>query len=306
MLSKQVRVSLLAGAAALGLGLAGCSGSNNATGPTTQGASLTQAQADSIGSGIAQDVQSETEGATLTGIGGSPGSFFIGPLPGGLPNLHFGMQQCIPTVSPTPVVDSDSDGVPDSVRVDFTGCITSTPFMSLTLSGTIDVIDPTATIKDHARKRVYTDFTRTRVNILRGDSSETVQNGIELVYADTSTIERSEPDFKSVHVFANGDSAVHTRTWSSTFTADVVGSIQRDAPLPSGTWNITGSSSWVRGDHSRSFAITTNPVLHYNASCTVAPKFDAGTLTAVVTKGGAAQTITVQFTACGQYTVTKS
>jgi hypothetical protein len=289
---------------ALGLGLAGCS-KDTGTGPLSQSTSLTQAQADSIGAGLASDVQSEVEGATLTGIGGSPASFFVGaPLAGG-PSLHFG-SFCTPAVSPTPVVDSDSDGVPDSVRVDFTGCVSSSPFMSLTLSGTIDIIDPTATVKDHARKRVYTDFTRTRVNLFRGDSSETVVNGTELVYADGSTIQRSAPDFRSAHIFANGDSAVFLHSWSSTFTADVAGSIQHDAPLPSGTWDITGSSSWTRGDHTRSFDITTNPVLHYNASCTVAPKFDAGTLTAVVTKGGATQTITVQFTACGQYTVTKS
>jgi hypothetical protein len=36
------------------------------------------------------------------------------------------------------------------------------------------------------------------------------------------------------------------------------------------------------------------------------PRFDAGTLTAVVTRNGATSTVTVQFTACGTYTVTRS
>jgi hypothetical protein len=52
--------------------------------------------------------------------------------------------------------------------------------------------------------------------------------------------------------------------------------------------------------------VTTNPALHYNATCTVVPRFDAGTLTAVVTRNGATSTVTVQFTACGTYTVTRT
>ena len=58
------------------------------------------------------------------------------------------------------------------------------------------------------------------------------------------------------------------------------------------------------GPHSYSLSVTTNPQLHYNASCTKAPRFDAGTLTAVITRANATATVTIQFTGCGQYTVT--
>jgi hypothetical protein len=52
--------------------------------------------------------------------------------------------------------------------------------------------------------------------------------------------------------------------------------------------------------------VTTNPQLHFNATCTVEPRLDAGTLMAVVTKNGVTTNVTIQFTACGQYTVTRS
>ena len=43
-----------------------------------------------------------------------------------------------------------------------------------------------------------------------------------------------------------------------------------------------------------------------NATCTVAPRFDSGTLTAAVMRGGATMHVVITFTACGQYTVTRS
>ena len=88
--------------------------------------------------------------------------------------------------------------------------------------------------------------------------------------------------------------------------ADQAGSIQMGSPLPSGNWSVSGSSTLTSGTNSYSLSVSTSDPLHYNASCTVEPRFDSGTLTAVVTKGTASTTVTIQFTACGQYTVTRS
>src|SRR5438309_438390 len=92
----------------------------------------------------------------------------------------------------------------------------------------------------------------------------------------------------------------------STFTADAAGSIQPDARLPSGTLSIDGTSTWTHGTNSYALTVSTNPVLHYNASCTARPKFDAGTLKTTVTRNSTTSTVTIAFTACGQYTVTRS
>jgi len=69
---------------------------------------------------------------------------------------------------------------------------------------------------------------------------------------------------------------------------------------------INGSSTYTSGTNNYSLSVSTNPPLHHNAGCTVQPRFDAGTLTASVTKNGTTSHVTIQFTACGQYTVTRS
>src|SRR2546426_6681937 len=85
--------------------------------------------------------------------------------------------QCLPTVSPTPVADADKDGVPDSVRFDYSGCVISHPLAIDSLSGTIDLIDPTKLTADHAVERVFTDLKRVRVNLVSGAKTSVTENG---------------------------------------------------------------------------------------------------------------------------------
>src|SRR5205814_5510718 len=108
------------------------------------------------------------------------------------------------------------------------------------------------------------------------------------------------------YTFASGTTASHVRKWLATFAADQAGSIQMGSRLPSGTWTISGSSTYTSGTNSYSLSVTTSDPLHYNTSCSVEPRFDSGTLTAVVTKGTVSTTVTITFTACGQYSVTRS
>jgi hypothetical protein len=70
--------------------------------------------------------------------------------------------------------------------------------------------------------------------------------------------------------------------------------------------NIAGTATFTRDTNSFALTVSTDPVLHYNAACTVRPKFDAGTLKATVTKNGATSNVTIAFTACGTFTVTRS
>src|SRR5438105_2774013 len=177
-----------------------------------QNAVLTQPQANAVAEVVATDAASLVGGATLDAATGMP--FAVAPMPGA-PAMATSSASCTPTRSPSPPTNSDGDPVPDSVRIDFTGC---------TFSG----------------------------------------------------------------------------------VAHQAGSIQMGSPLPSGNWSVSGSSTLTSGTNSYSLSVSTSDPLHYNASCTVEPRFDSGTLTAVVTKGTASTTVTIQFTACGQYTVTRS
>lgn len=289
-----MRLGLIA--AVLALGAAACA--PEGTAPTT--ALLSQSQADSIAEQVAFDAEDENAGATMSGVtgDGAAASFAgLGPL---------GLARCAPTRTPAAPGDADSDGVPDSVRIDFTGCVLAFPLETDTVRGTIDVLDPTALLADHAVKRIFTGLTRVRVHAISGKVTSEIRNGTRMTRRDASTIENTETNFRTDYVFRNGGTATHVKTWTATFTADVAGAIQPEHPLPSGSWSIGGTSSWTRGASMYALTVTTSPLLHYNASCTVAPRFDSGTLVAVVVRGSRTANVSIQFTGCGVYTVTRS
>jgi hypothetical protein len=283
-------------AAALVLGVTACA--TDGTAPSTL--LLTQAQADSIAEQLTFDAEDENSGATMS-AGASVNAAASLAAPG-----VAGLTQCTPTRTPASPGDADGDGVPDSVRIDFTGCVLSFPFETDTLRGTVDVLDPTASVPDHAVERIFTGLARVRVYTISGKFTSETRNGTRLTSRDATTLTHTETNFRTDYVFRNGGTATHVKTWTSRFTADVPGSIQTDQPLPSGSWSIGGTSSWTRGANTYSLTATTSPPLHYNATCTTAPRFDAGTLTVAVARNARNATVTIQFTACGQYTVTRS
>lgn len=259
---------------------------------------LTQAQADSVGDVVTADVQNELDVATVSnGLGFIPGAP-VGPLTG--PPTF-----CVPQISPNPPADADADRVPDSVRIVFDNCVIGFNSQD-TVRGTIDVVDPTPTITDRSIKQAFTDFERIFIDRHGHEASLSV-NGTREVIRDSAEISQSSTDFSTVYKFADGDSVADLRNWAIAFTADVPGSIQRDAPLPSGTLTINGSSTLTFNDSTVfALAVTTPTTLHRDATCTERPQFDAGKIVAVVTRHGTTATITVEFTACGQFTVTKS
>jgi len=299
---RTIRQSLLAFAGATAaLVLVTACNNESGTAPTTP--LMSQAQAESLATTVVADIAGEIGTATMDGAGGLAAT---APFAASAPAGSATTTQCIPTETPTPIVNSDNDGVPDSVRFDYTGCVISRPLSIDSISGTIDLIDPTKLVADHAVERVFMDFKRITVRLVSGATSSVTDNGTRMASHDGTTLQSSETNFRTDYVYGNGSTAEHVRTWESIFTADVAGSIMRDALLPSGTWSINGTSSWTRGQRSYSLTVTTNPALHYNASCTAAPRFDAGKLTAVVVRNGQTVTVTIEFTACGVYTVSRS
>lgn len=281
--------------ALLALGAAACM--DDSAGPGQP--ALSNAQADSLAEMLVMDADAEIDGATST----SAASGFAVTAPGA---ASLNASICLPTLSPTPVVNTDGDRAPDSLRIAFGNCANTWPFHVDSISGTIDLIDPAPAVAGAGLKTVFTGLTHKRVFTISGLWTSIALNGVRLATRDASVLQHSVTDFSTDYVFRNGGTASHDRTWTSTFTADVAGSILADSPLPSGTWNVSGTSSWTRGARSHQVTVTTSPALHFNAACTVVPRFDAGTLTAVVVRNGATSTVTVQFTACGTYTVTRT
>lgn len=263
---------------------------------------LSQLEATTLAEEVTTDAAALVEGSMFASSSGVPLS--IGPM-AAAPVMPVASGSCSPAKSPASPTNSDTDPVPDSVRFDFAGCTYSNPPFTATLSGTIDFIDPTPTDSDFALKTVFTDFSRSLTNTVTHLTRSAVENGTRTVTGSPSELQRTETDFRTDYTFASGATASHVRTWSATFIADVAGSIKPDS-LPSGDWNLAGTSTWTSGQRSYSLSVTTNPQLHFNAACTVEPRLDAGTLMAVVMKNGVSTTVTIQFGPCGQYTVTRS
>jgi len=290
---------LLPALAVAALAVTACSKDNTA--PST--AVLSQAEADSLATTVVGDLVDEMSTAAMDGTAGAglaSSASLSAPLGSAMAT------QCVPAKSPTPFVDSDNDGVPDSVRFDYAGCAISRPLTLDSVSGTIDLIDPTSATADHSVERVFTNFKNVTLVLLSGAKSSITRNGVRHASHDTTTLQSSETNFRTDFVGPKGGTSEHMRTWESIFTADVAGSIHRDELLPSGDWSVNGTSSWVRPRGTYSLTVTTNPALHYNASCADAPRFDSGKITAVVTRGTQTMTVTIEFTACGVYTVTRS
>ena len=283
------RMPSIAAAGALIIFAAACDNDPNASEPA-----LSAAQADSVAEVVAMDLDAEIDAATSSG--GASG-FLLSSSNSGF---------CLPTVSPTPVVNTDGDRAPDSVRISFGPCANEWFHHIDSVSGSIDVIDPTPTVAGKNVRFEFNELRHKRVFGQSGQFTSVTLDGSRAASRDSSEIQHSVTDFVTDFVFRNGGTASHSRTWNSTFTADVAGSIRRDSRLPSGTWDVEGTSEWTRGDRTFELTVETDPDLHYNADCEQVPRFDEGTVTAVVNRNGTTSTVTIEFTACGQYTVTRS
>ncbi|MGH7628933.1 MAG: hypothetical protein ACREOF_06010 [Gemmatimonadales bacterium] len=276
------------------LGLAACS--DDGSGPSS--GALTQAQAEFAAEAVTDDADAQADILSSETAGGASLSVAFAP---------FGAQ-CTPppTASPAPT-DQDGAIVPDSVRFTFDPpCVLSLPLRTITRTGVIDVVDPAPTDPGWARRVRFLNFLTTRERVVNGATVSALRNGVRTVTGNGDQLHHDVTGFTTAFTHADGSVTTHTRTWSSDFTADTPGSLAWHQPLPSGTWDISGTSTWNRGDAVWSASVTTNPALHYEASCAEAPRFDAGTLTLVVTRGGNSSTVTIEYTGCGEYLVTRS
>lgn len=289
---RNSSLGLLGFAAAVALGAAACST------PAATSSLLTTTQAALLGSGIALDAEANVSDATTTGAS----AVYTDAGPVG--NVSRSSQASCITRTPASPTDGDADGVPDSVRFTLSACVVAYPAETDTLRGTIDILDPTPATLDSAVKRIFTSLVRVRLR--SGKLSTETANGTRITTRHASTLTHTETNFSTAYAFPDGSAATHVRSWTSTFTADVLNSIMPDATLPSGNWSISGSSSWSQGGNTYSLSASTSAALHYNASCTATPRFDSGKLTVVVTLGAQTSTVTVTFTGCGTVSTTKT
>ncbi len=288
---RKSSLGLLGLAATAALGATACGGG---TAPTTL---LTPAQAIFLGEAVWLDAESNISNATITG---ATAVYNDAPPVG---TVALSSVQCTPSTAPASPANADADAIKDSVRFTFSStCVLNYPAESDTLRGIMDNLDPTPAMADNAVKRVFVGLVKARLR--SGKLSYETWNGTRMANWDANTLSHTETNFQTQYVFPDGTAATHLRSWTSNFTADVAGTVMADQTLPSGNWSISGTASWTQGGNTYSINLTTTVALHYNASCTATPRFDAGTLTAAVTKGTQSGTVTIKFLTCGSVSAT--
>ena len=290
---------LVAGAALLAAVAFACSDSSS---PGSASDELTDAQADSMAEVITQDADELVAASEFNGTSAILLRHHVRIIP------HFfpGPPPCDPTITPDPLSNSDSDAIPDSARFDFTGCsFTRGPF-DISVSGTIDLIDPSPTVPEFAVRLVFNDFGRTWTNTQTSRTWSVIHNGTRQIHANSDELDHSISNFATDYTFPSGATVTPVRNWTGHFDAEVPGSIALDSPLPAGDWSFAGSSTWTKGARTWGVQTTTTTALHYDPACTVSPRFPAGQLMLTVTRNGHIVNVTIDFTACGQYTVTRS
>jgi hypothetical protein len=213
------------------------------------------------------------------------------------------------TISPLPPVNSDGDMVPDSVRFDFAGCVFTHHMGQVTdsLDGTIDIVDPLPLATSHGVRHTFTQFTRARTNeAFPARSFVAVHDGSREWGASPDTLGHTVTNFVTQWIHAGGFTSIHEKNWVGKFTAATAGTIQAGQPLPAGTWTLGGSSQWERGARIWSVVVTTTAPLVYDPTCEVPPRITSGSLHLMVTRDQSVTDVDITFTACGQYTVTRT
>jgi len=286
--------------AALALALGACSDSG---GPSGTSDALTTAEAQLIGGDIAEEAADLAEVSMFDVATGVSFAVEAGPL-----RRHRIAPPCV-AVSPQPLVNSDGDIVPDSMRLDYADCVFTrgNGVIIDSLSGTIDFLDPLPLAASAGVRHVFTDFRRSRTNTaITARSFSATHNGIREWGASPDTLGHTTTDFVSVWTHPGGGTTVHEKNWAGKFTATAAGSIVFGDPLPAGTWVLNGTSVWTRRGRSWDVAVTTPEPLVYDPACQVAPPFTDGTLDLVVTRNQVVTNVEIQFLSCGQYLVTRT
>lgn len=264
---------------------------------------LSQTEAAEISSDVAQDVDEMLETSTFDVSNGVPLSVEA------TPEINAAPPAACVTVTPDPVVNSDGDAVPDSVRFDYSACVFTRGNGAITdsLDGTIDIIDPLPAATSLGARHVFTDFFRSRINtVMPIRSFSALHNGTREWGGNADTLGHTVTDFVSVWTHPNGRTTTHEKDWVAKFTATTPGTISLVTPLPAGSITLNGTGSWLKGTRSWSVATATLTPLAYDPTCVVAPRLTAGELELTVTRNTEVTLVNILFTACGQYTVTRT
>ena len=281
----------------LAIALAAC---NQPVTPPTNTTSVSQAEANDTASAINDEIVSSTGTATVGGTVAfaSFGSVSMASLQSAL-GVQASKPACV-TVSPSPVADTDSDGVPDNATFTF-DCSRDGPLFAGSKKGTVQVTDPSGDAgvwgfdSNINLTEAHTSKLRgITVTDVRTGSRSPRKTGNQVVQSHNITVQRA------VTGVATPWNATIQNQWNLTFNATTAGSIVMGSPLPAGSIQIAGSYSVTRDAKVRAWTLSTPLPLSYDPACTDDLKIVGGKLLATLNStSGAGGTLEVVYGACG-------
>ena len=234
---------------------------------------------------VESSINSLTLPSTLTPVGTSQTN------PGASPSC----------VTPSTATDSDGDGVPDDAIYIFTAppCrFSGWRGGTLDIVGQLRIQDPAPTGAGFGYEGTLTGLRTRFTSADKKTIYDITRNGTRTLGGSVSSLTLSA-DLQVIRTFAGQPDAAVDRQWTATYTP--AASLQINAPLPSGTLDITGTMNWTRGTEDFQLTVTTPTPLHYNAGCTdTVQRIDAGELDATGTIQGVAGSVRVRWSGCGK------
>jgi hypothetical protein len=204
-------------------------------------------------------------------------------------------------VSPSTATDSDGDGVPDDAIYIFTAppCrFSGWRGGTLDIVGQLRIQDPAPAGAGFGYEGTLTGLRTRFTSADKKTIYDITRNGTRTLSGSVSSLVLSS-DLQVIRTFVGQPDAAIDKQWTVTYTP--AASLQINAPLPSGTLDISGAMNWTRGTEDFTLTVTTPTPLHYNAGCTdTVQRIDAGELDAAGTIEGVPGSVRVRWSGCGK------
>ncbi len=267
--------------------------SSDKTGPSAQ---LTDASAQTVGAAIADQIALTATSFTVNGV--SQPLVFAPAMARAMGAPPMRVNGPCPVVSST--TDTDGDGVPDDATYSYNGlpdCGYSDSTGSSELTGSIRITDPSTTQVGYNAALTNLLLSSTGTNF----SLSIKLNGTQNVLGDAANVTLSHHLTTDLGASGNGQSVTGRldENWNVAFAAAQGSAIAMDSPLPSGTFNLSGSFGYDVNGESFSFSVATQAALQYDSSCFSSYQFTSGELRATVNSNNGNAYIKIVYNGCG-------
>ncbi len=213
-------------------------------------------------------------------------------------DVAFEASEC-PSFSPTPIVDTDEDGVPDNELLTFAPEVCTVQFETgtLVIGGSVTVLDPAPSTAGLA-----IDVTTPGITIGFTDgqnhSASITQTGHSFGAADGGGLVQSEQTNLTVSQTGQHDVVVANQ-FQATFVPQE-GQIISQEGLPNGTFDFSGGMHINDGVHDLTLVLATTTPLVYDATCAgnAESSFTSGVVQAAVGGSGPTGYLQLTFTDC--------